>query len=241
VCNIDWYQSISERSRCTDIAQGGTDPSHWISELLSSLEDIPSDLCQRDFALARGILATHAARAAFALQCLERPEVANAYAGVAVSNTDFELRKAVHLSARVLALASGVLPPGRDKHGVLHHVRTAVGLIEQQACEPHINLRIVAHQVGLSPWHLSRLLNRAGYGFAQCLHRERIWRAGALLRTSMSVKEVAAAVGYANTTQFDRRFRVYHHMTPTEYREFWCASHVEGADAAVAIGLDVAS
>jgi AraC-like DNA-binding protein len=70
-------------------------------------------------------------------------------------------------------------------------------------------------------WHLSRLLKAAtGRTFGQLRNAVRVERARvALLTTELSVKEIAAGVGYTHPTDLTRQFRTVHALSPVAYRD----------------------
>lgn len=78
----------------------------------------------------------------------------------------------------------------------------------------------LAAMVGMSPSHLSALFRKATGGGPAAFHTSlKMARARALLdTTSMSVREIAAAVGYADPLYFSRHFRRVHGVNPTQYR-----------------------
>ena len=84
------------------------------------------------------------------------------------------------------------------------------------------NIRVseLASMVGLSPSHLSTLYRHATGGGPGAFHTSlRMGRARALLdTTSMTVTEIAAAVGYSDPLYFSRHFRRVHSLSPTAYR-----------------------
>jgi transcriptional regulator GlxA family with amidase domain len=86
--------------------------------------------------------------------------------------------------------------------------------------DAHVSLATAAARVHVSKSALTRLLERhTGVSFSIYLHHVRVDKAQALLRSSvMSVKEIAAAVGYDSTRQLDRHFRRQCHMTPSQFR-----------------------
>ena len=93
-------------------------------------------------------------------------------------------------------------------------------LIRRQHDDPALSVAIVASQMRLSRWHLTRTLTRStGHGFQWHLHAERTRRAAELLAESrLSVKEISASVGYMRANQLDRHFREQHGVTPSQYR-----------------------
>jgi YesN/AraC family two-component response regulator len=99
-------------------------------------------------------------------------------------------------------------------------VARALQLIRRRYVEPNLTPSAIAQDLRLSPWHLAHLLKRqTGRGFLQHLHRARIFEAQSLLATShLSIKEIAASVGYLRTGQLDVYFMRFHGMTPSAYR-----------------------
>jgi AraC-like DNA-binding protein len=96
----------------------------------------------------------------------------------------------------------------------------AVAYVQQQYRHPAISLADVARAAGVSRCHLARLLRRlTRRSFLEHLHALRIGDARRLLAGStLSVKEIAAAVGYNDATQFCRQFRRAEGMSPGSYR-----------------------
>ena len=85
----------------------------------------------------------------------------------------------------------------------------------------HCTLQQLADRFGISDSYLSRIVRRrTGCTFTQLLHTARFTRAAALLRdTQLSVTDIAASVGYDNTSFFYRQFTQRYHCTPKEYRQ----------------------
>lgn len=105
-----------------------------------------------------------------------------------------------------------------------HQVRTvsrALRYIREHGCRHHFLLRHVAAAVGLSAFHLDRLL-KAHTGESFVTHRTavRIERAkGFLMGSNFSIKEVSAAVGFNNVGSFDRAFRRTCGVPPGHWRQ----------------------
>lgn len=87
--------------------------------------------------------------------------------------------------------------------------------------DPDLDLERAAVAVRLSRYHLTRILKReTGFSFAHHIRVVRIAQAMELFRTTtLSVKEVAARVGYSNTNVLDRNFKRVHGVTPSAYRQ----------------------
>ena len=99
-------------------------------------------------------------------------------------------------------------------------VTRAIQEIERHFADPHLTLDRVAQRCGVSACHLSRELARNGdAGFRVRLHIARTEAAYRLLLSSpLRVKEIATAVGYANTSHLCRHFRKAFGISPTAAR-----------------------
>lgn len=98
-------------------------------------------------------------------------------------------------------------------------VQRATAIIHTRYGEA-LTLAGVAHEIGVSPAHLSRLLTSAsGKGFGDELTATRLAAAKELLvDESLSVQQVSRRCGYANYTYFFNVFRKHVGMTPQTYR-----------------------
>lgn len=99
-------------------------------------------------------------------------------------------------------------------------VRRALALLDVRFHESTVTLGTCAAEMHVSVWHASRLLKEhTGVGFSEHLHGRRLRAAEALLTDRrLTIKEIAANVGYASPTQFGRHFKLHVNMTPVEYR-----------------------
>jgi transcriptional regulator GlxA family with amidase domain len=97
---------------------------------------------------------------------------------------------------------------------VIRHVRHGPYL------EPRSAISQLAGSVNLSPSRLRHLFKaETGQGLKKCLIESRLDAGRALLESSLlSVKEIAARVGYAHVSHFVRDFKRTYHRTPTHYR-----------------------
>ena len=84
-----------------------------------------------------------------------------------------------------------------------------------------IALNEVADLVSMSAFQLCRLFRRGtGSAFKEYLVRYRLIRAETLLLgTSASITEIACAVGFGDSSNFQRLFRKKNGVTPSEYRK----------------------
>ncbi|NAZ85723.1 AraC family transcriptional regulator [Kineococcus indalonis] len=83
-----------------------------------------------------------------------------------------------------------------------------------------VRLSTAAQRAGMSESAFSRRFKRAtGMTFTDVVRKLRLAHAAKLLaQTSQPVASIAAAVGYANLSNFNRQFRAEHGSTPTRYR-----------------------
>jgi YesN/AraC family two-component response regulator len=96
--------------------------------------------------------------------------------------------------------------------------------IENRYIEPTLQVRIVAHDLGVSTEHLCRVLKRhTGLTFVALLRRTRVRAACRLLQTTtLSMKEIAGRAGFSSASRFDRDFKTVCGISPSEYRAgFW--------------------
>lgn len=122
-------------------------------------------------------------------------------------------RLAARVAREIDALAEGSGP-------TRPHPAAAIVWMARHLAEPSADLRALAAALGVSRWHLSRVISReTGHGFAEHLHGLRVLEAAHLLATTrLSVKEVAATVGYPRTGELDRHFGRWLRMTPSRFR-----------------------
>jgi two-component system response regulator YesN len=99
-------------------------------------------------------------------------------------------------------------------------IRLVRRLIEEQYSDTNLHVGNLAQQVGLSSRHLSRLFKKnIGIGFREYLRTVRMNKAEELLKTTcLSIKQVAAAVGYKYVSDFDQHFKMDYGLKPGEFR-----------------------
>lgn len=101
-------------------------------------------------------------------------------------------------------------------------VKKAIDLIHEQYSLSDLTLSKLAGQLGISVWHLSRSFKKhVGFGLRQVIRTVRMERAVELLQDkdrSLSVKQVAGAVGYKHVSDFDHHFKAQYGLTPGTYR-----------------------
>lgn len=104
----------------------------------------------------------------------------------------------------------------------LRDPRVSIGLqmIQSRSRDSTLNLATVAREVGLTRYHLCRLIKtETACGFRQHLDGVRLIDAISLLgRTTLSVKQIADRAGYRDTAQLDRHFSRWIHISPKQFR-----------------------
>src|SRR5262245_42831497 len=111
-----------------------------------------------------------------------------------------------------------------DPPRVSPQVIRAMQVIENRFMETTLQVSAVAQDLGVSTEHLCRVLKRhTGVTFVTLLRRARVRAACRLLQTTMlSMKEIAARVGFSSASRFDRDFKTVCGVSPSEYRAgFW--------------------
>ncbi len=207
-------------SRCLTLGDriGDAAPVSLFAELRGLINQIPDSLTLGDQILARTAIARGLADVLRRRHVEAWPELTNVLLELATGNstaTAFRLE-----CLRVLERCSKVLGVREQRlngHDSLHRV---LRVIHARHREERVTLQKVAQEAKLSSWHVSRLLNQHfGCSFTTYLNRLRISAAQhLLLDTTLSIKQVAAAVGYGNTSQFDRHFKRICHTTPVAFR-----------------------
>jgi AraC-like DNA-binding protein len=92
--------------------------------------------------------------------------------------------------------------------------------LHRRYADPAFTLQEAAAAASVSKYHLCRMLSKhTGRSFSQHVRNARIQEACELCSTTaLSIKEVAARVGYANTNALVRNFRRATGVTPAMYR-----------------------
>jgi len=109
---------------------------------------------------------------------------------------------------------TGVNP---DRAVVDSRLRKLLELIEN---DPRGNIHTWAVTFNLSNAHLQRLFKHAtGTALGQVLTEKRLQKAAQLLvKTNLSIKQIASAVGYEHTSSFTRAFERRFEYSPRSYR-----------------------
>lgn len=112
------------------------------------------------------------------------------------------------------------LADGSDDVRRSRTVSHALALLAARCHEPELRLVAIATELRMSRCHLSRLISaETGQTYRRHLTEYRIRLAITQLDNErMSIKEVAAAVGYSSTASFDHEFRRMCGCSPSAWR-----------------------
>lgn len=124
------------------------------------------------------------------------------------------------LKTEIVKLSGGIDVQAQGALGGKESVRLAVDYIRNHYNED-ISLEMIAGKVFVNPAYFSQLFKKEmGCGFNDYLNNLRIENAKILLKQPfLKVNEVADMVGYNSIAYFNRIFKKYIGVTPSEYRE----------------------
>ena len=210
--------------RCQLLAGRSLDasPRMLIRDLRQAVRDLPAEISARDRLLIRGLLGSAFARVVRSSDLNERTEMTRTLLDWLTSSAASD-RWHEELG-RVLDAWSAI-SGDRDDPLVRtpndHRVERALRFLDDRYKDANVRLSELAAETDLSAWHAARLLKRhTGYGFLAHVHRRRVAAARCLLaQTTLSVKEIAGAVGYEDSSQFCRHFKRLGGITPLGFRQ----------------------
>lgn len=113
-----------------------------------------------------------------------------------------------------------LITSGSTDHEIDPRVRVGIRFIELNYSQPSLRLKHISLSAGLSVWHFSRLFNEhIQMGIPEYLKQVRIRHACVLLQSpALSIKEIAAAVGYAHLSDFYHHFKEQYETSPLIFR-----------------------
>ena len=86
---------------------------------------------------------------------------------------------------------------------------------------PNLSLEKIGRELHFHPIKVGSIINKTFHiGFKQYLNKIRITEAKRLiLETDLQINDIADAVGFSNTTHFNRVFKMIENISPSEYRK----------------------
>jgi len=186
----------------------------WCDEMPAALR-VPEALIVRGIATRMIECIVHARSLRF------NSDVARTLASLAIAEPTCECLKHRWRSCLdILQDASDDVDLPCDHSGLDMRVRLALQAIGERYSDPLLTVAQIARESRVSLWHLSRLMRRElNTTVRQMIHRARMKAAERQLSESaLSIKEIAAVVGYQSATELGRQFKATHGMNPTAYR-----------------------
>ena len=118
----------------------------------------------------------------------------------------------------ILEQCSRVSQQGRTFKSKL--IETCLRVIDQEYCNPHFNLTVMAEELNVTPNYLSvRFKEETGVGFVKYLLEKQMNRAKVLLSDpTIKIYEVSSLVGFEDEKYFSRQFKRVVGSSPKEYR-----------------------
>lgn len=102
------------------------------------------------------------------------------------------------------------------------HQRAALAYVERNLRDPRLSVAQVAHEIGISERHMSRVFGETGTGLARVILERRLDLARRILDSpeagSRSVGEIAAYCGFSSHAHFARVFRERFQASPVRLR-----------------------
>jgi AraC-like DNA-binding protein len=198
-----------------------TSPAVMLAEINRLVANLPSSLSRTEQLTISGVLGQFLARAVRQAGIDSRADVGGRFLDLAAAGTTFDDWRLQWF--HVVECCVVVLGEEGDKCPlpvIDARVTCMRRSVETRYADPRLNAREVAQTVRLSPGHASRMLKQqTGFGFVAHLHRCRIDVARHLLIDSaFSIKQIAAAVGYAYPSQLSRQFKLACGVTPLAFR-----------------------
>ncbi len=179
-------------------------------------------------AVARSLLTQAAARISRGVGLDEDLVVARSFVKLTTTSLTgpwrLELQALIEHCITVSRIRNG--GAGATSRSTNAHVRRITTFIEIHYPTSTIRLRDAARAVHVSPAHLARILaQHTGTTFLQQLRRRRVSAAQErLAATALTIKEIAAAVGYDNPRQLQRDIKRLVGMTPSALRQSLAAA-----------------
>ena len=198
----------------TDIRMPDMDGLTMLAGLKSEFPDMQITVLTgyRDFSYAQTAIRLGVTR--FLLKPSKMEEIEEALAAMAQN-----LEKARPQASAPPKEPAGEADPEREKEASSFLVRSAQQYIDEHYTE-HLTLTILAEKTYVSPWYLSKLLNKyTGQSFSDLLNGARVKRAKELLRDpALRVHEISDLLGFSDVAHFSKTFKKLAGLSPNEYR-----------------------
>jgi AraC-like DNA-binding protein len=209
--------------RCQAVAASAADGRHHeLSHQLRELAlNVSGDVSVAERLIIHRVLTRTCACAAKVVGVHRHPDIAARLVEAASMDiSQATWRRVLEALAASCADAVDVAIEGNTNRSSDPRVERVLHVIAARCVDVTLSLPDIAADTGISMFHLARLVKRStGHSVAAHIHRSRVALSRNLLqRASLSIKEIAAAVGYDSSTQFGRHFKRLEGMTPRAFR-----------------------
>lgn len=128
--------------------------------------------------------------------------------------------RTIHFALLQLIPALSIHAEKQNQAAILSTGRLVMDYLNAHFCDYDITLQQVAEATGIGINRAGTILREeTGHSFKTVLTQLRITRAKELLRTGMSVSDVASQVGYGSASYFIKVFKSSEGITPDAYRK----------------------
>lgn len=208
-----------------------------VSALNNLVAELPASLGRVELIIVAGVLGHFLARLVRLARIDDQPEVADGFLRLVHAHSTLDSWRTQWF--RVTERCDAIFRKELDIHRrYIADIRVTRMLqtIHTQYSDPNLTISKVAQMVNLSSSHAARILRRdTSVGFLAHLRQRRIEVArGLLLETSLSVKEIAATVGFTHASQLSTHFKLICGHTPLA----WRAMNINRLSPASSICLD---
>jgi AraC-like DNA-binding protein len=201
------------------LASETADASEAAGHFANIAKLIPAELQQPHLSVLRSVLFLHVAR--WAKHAAPHAQSAVIDAASAMVTADVSRLAETYLTAvSVVGAALNNTRAGQRHTGFDTRVAQALGYVRSHCTDHPLRLDDVARSVHVSRWHLERLIKKqTGRRFKLHVRGARLEAACELLELStLSVKEIAARIGYPHVSELTRDFKAAFRVPPRQWR-----------------------
>lgn len=196
----------------------GEDPLADLERFAELAQRIPSTCSQPHSAILQSVLIIHVGH----WSCTVVPDTAAAVLRALSAVRDARGGDLRDKYLAALAIVRTMLVgPHRGRYRTSDpRVEAALQYVRSHYTDHPLRLDDVARTVHVSRWHLERLMKQhTGLRFTAHVRQARLTAACRLLESpGLSLKEVAARIGYPHVSEFTRDFKAAFHMAPRDWR-----------------------
>lgn len=117
---------------------------------------------------------------------------------------------------------------GAEEHHADHALDVQITEYIRNHIDTNLSIAAIAAHMGYNPDYLGKCFRRwHGVGLKEYIANRRMQQAkNRLLTTTLSVKEIAASLGYREENRFIKFFLYHEGISPTAFRTQYCHTHI---------------